>query len=272
MLAEERYGEILRLLQKKDVVRTSEIMKLCDVSSETVRKDLTQLESRGFLSRVHGGAVLPKSDSPLSSDQKNVYVPFQHRKNLNYREKQAMALAAAQLVTEGQVIALDSGTSSGELAKVLKEKFRRLTIVTNSLANACVLMDHPGFTVIVSGGVLASDEQSFVSDLATLVVENLHMDLMFLTTCGISFESGVTDQRLDEVLIHRKMIEHSKRLVVLADHTKFDTVSMCRVCGLEQVEAILTDSGLDSQIVEKYRAAGHQILVAPPLEQTHSPG
>ena len=269
MLAEQRYAEIMRILRTKEVVKGSELMEAFSISTETMRKDLKHLEERGCLRRVHGGAVLSDGRHPPETEPA-AYVSFEKRVRQSAREKGQIALAAAELVREGQNIGLDSGTTSHELAKVLRERFHSLTVVTNSFLTANVLVDRPGFKVITTGGVFTADEGSLVSSLATLVLDHIRLDQMFLTATGISPEVGVTDQRQEEVLVHQKMMECAGRVVVLADHTKFGAASLFRVCPLERVDILVTDSGAPPQMAERLRQGVGRLIVAPDGEPPQS--
>ena len=145
MLAKQRYTKILELLDKDGIVHTAELVKLMGVSSETIRKDLEYLDSQGRLSRVHGGAV--PADSGKPADIPGGYISLQIRNSQNLEQKAAITSKAAGLVSEGQVIALDYGSTSQMMALVLKERFRNLTVVTNSIQNA--LMALPSFSQAV---------------------------------------------------------------------------------------------------------------------------
>lgn len=258
IIAEERYARILDKLKFDGIVKTSDLKIELNASSETIRKDLKYLDESGYLDRVHGGAI-PKADTKSDDD---VYISFGVRQSQNSDMKRSIAIEASNLVKEGQSIGLDSGTTSYELAKVLKKKFNNLTIVTNSLMNAYELVDKKGFTVIATGGVLTPDENSFVSDFATLILDKINLDMMFLTTCGVSLENGITDQRTDEVVVHNKMKDCAKEVVVLSDSTKFNEVSLIRVCSLDSVDCIITDSNIDIELVEKFREQGHNIIIS----------
>ena len=136
------------------------------------------------------------------------------------------------------------------------------SFVTNSLVNAHELVDKKGFTVIATGGVLTPDENSFVSDFATLILDKVNLDIMFLTACGVSLDSGITDQRMAEVMVHNKMMDCSKKVVVLSDSTKFSEISLYKVYPLNEVECIVTDSNIDDELVDKFRKEGHNIIVS----------
>ena len=262
IIAEERYSIILEKLRTDGIVKTTDLKKLLNTSSETIRKDLKYLEEVDKLERVHGGAIIKNNKQTSSDISEDKYISFNVRQCQNPEMKHSIALSAAELIKEGQSVGLDSGTTSFELAKVLKQKFNNLTIVTNSLVNAHELVDKKGFTVIATGGILTPDENSFVSDFATLILDKVNLDIMFLTACGVSLYNGITDQRMAEVMVHNKMMNCSKKVVVLSDSTKFNEVSLYNVCPLDEVECIVTDSHIDDDLVDKFRKEGHNIIVS----------
>lgn len=260
MLAEQRYAKMLELIARNGVARTAELVKKLGASSETIRKDLEYLDEAGMLMRVHGGAVA-KTVAPVANPSPGAYVAFEARAEKHRAGKLAIARKAAELVREGQSIALDSGTTSHELALVLAERFTNLTIVTNSLKNAIELVKKPGFTVIVTGGILTADEHSFVSEFALLILEHINVDVMFLTTCGVSLANGITDQRIDEVRIHNKLREIARKVVVLADGSKFGESSLIRVCELSEVDTIITDDSVDGTLARQFAESGHALTI-----------
>lgn len=261
MIAEERFSFILQELQKSGIVRTADLKKKFNISGETVRQDLKSLENDGLLVRVHGGAKAADYIISPGSPVPGGYVPFDQRKSQNLLVKQKIAVRAALMVKENQSVGLDSGTTSLEIAKILKEKFEHLTIVTNSIAIAMELVSKKAFTVICTGGILTPDEHSFISEFSTLILEHLNLDTLFLTTCGISIEHGITDQRLDEVLVHNKMISRSRNVIVVADSSKFGKVSLIHVCQLNKVDTIVTDNALPQDVLDEFRKSVREIVV-----------
>lgn len=240
MIAEERYRLIMEELRQHGLVKSAELKRSFGISSETVRKDLEELERRGLLARVHGGA---KQIEGESLNANITYIPFSLRQKQQPEAKCSIAQTAATLVKEKQCVGLDSGTTTLEIAKALKRQFQNLTIVTNSLATVIELSDCKGFTIICTGGVLRPDEYSFVSEFATAILEQVNMDIMFLTACGVT-PDGITDQRIDEVMIHSRMARNASRVVVVSDSTKFEKPSLVRVCALDDIDTIITDRGV----------------------------
>ncbi|MCY6483384.1 DeoR/GlpR family DNA-binding transcription regulator [Clostridium aestuarii] len=252
MLAQERYEQILSILEKDNSVKVSKLTKLFNVSIETVRRDLEYLEKEGLLKRVYGGAVLKEVNSKQLS--------FQSRKKEYIEEKNEIAEVAAGFVTEDQSIAMDAGTTNLEIIKVLKKKFERLTILTNSLMIANELADMDKYTVILTGGIIKNDEFSLVGAIAESNISNFNIDTAFINVNGISLKDGITDCMFEQLQIQKKMIEVSQKVIILADSSKFDTVSLLKICDLDQVNMIVTDSKLKQNVFEKYTRNGIEVV------------
>lgn len=262
MLVEQRYREILNLMKETGSITTSTLKKKLDVSSETVRRDLDNMESQGLLQRTHGGAILLEQDSRESIISSNIYEPFHQRGGQNIKSKIEVAELAAQYIEEGQSVALDSGTTSYELARVLKRKFHSLTVVTNSLAIANELSDAHGITLVLTGGIFKPDEAAFTSDIATLIFAKIRINTFFLTTCGISVEHGVTYQRVDEIEVQDKMMECSDKTIVIADSSKLGVNSLIKMCDVNRISQIITDSCATKRQMAPFEAA-HIPIVRP---------
>lgn len=258
MLAEQRYQEILNILERDGSVKATDLCTLLGISRETVRRDLEALNAQGLLRRIHGGAM----HMPLQQGDESSYTAFAHRKKTNLRAKQAIARAAVEYIHDGQAIALDSGTTSVALAKEIKNRFHALTVVTNSLAVARVLANSPNITLLMTGGVYRADEDAFVSDYATLIFSKLNVDTFFLTVSGVSVERGVTYQRMDELLVQNAMLAASEKVIVIADSSKLGVNSLVTMCGIDQVSTIITDSNTPAAQVEAFRQAGVSVILS----------
>jgi len=245
MIPEMRYTQIIAAMQADSTVKNSELVENLGVSQETVRRDLNHLERMGLIRRTAGGAILAeKAVSPPDS-----YTSFDHREHQNITQKIEVANLAANFVSEGQSLALDSGTTALELAKVLKRRFKTLTIVTNSLPVANELADAQGFTVILTGGIIKRDERSLVSEMATLIFQQLSINIFFMTTCGVSADRGVTYQRMDEMSVQMAMLDASDKAVLIADSSKIGVNSLVKMCDLDRISMLITDKDLS----EKHR-------------------
>ncbi|QED46629.1 DeoR/GlpR family DNA-binding transcription regulator [Cytobacillus dafuensis] len=252
MLAHERHKNIMESLSKNKIVKVSSITKMFGVSTETVRRDFEYLEKEGYLRRIRGGAVLDNVNS--------IEINFSLQETKNIEEKKEIAKIAAQYVTEGQSIALDASTTNIEFAKELKSRFQRLTILTNSLIIANELSEMPHYTILLPGGVLNNEKLCLVGSKAEEFFEGFHIDTFFMSISGISLTEGLTDYGLGEYQVKKKMLENSQSCMVLADSSKFDVASLLKVCHLERVERIISDSKLSEKIRQKYKKEGIEIV------------
>lgn len=257
MMPEQRYEIILDLMRADGMVKGAQLRERLDASYETIRRDLECLEERGLVKRTHGGAILVGGTKPQSAE----YEDFHSREAQNIQQKAEVAEFAAGFIHEGQSIALDSGTTASKLADVLARRFQSLTVVTNSLRIANQLVDKRGFTVILCGGIVKSDEYSLTSDMATLIFSQVSsVDMFFMTSCGVSPERGVTYQRPDEIPVQNKMLEVSEKTYLLIDSSKLGMNSLIKMCDLTSISAILTDSEVTDEQISRFSAAGATIL------------
>ena len=157
---------------------------------------------------------------------------------------------------------MELGTTSLFLARALKTGFHSLTVVTNSFAVAQELAGAEGITLVLTGGVYRADEEAFVSDMAALIFSKINVDIFFLTTCGISVERGITYQRMDEISVQNKMMEASDRTIVVADSSKIGNNSLVKMCGIEEVSMLITDSGVSAGQVKAFEQAGVRVAIA----------
>ncbi|MGM0877857.1 MAG: DeoR/GlpR family DNA-binding transcription regulator [Bacillota bacterium] len=251
LLAHDRHEKIMELLGKNKSLKISSATKMFDVSTETVRRDLEYLEKEGYLRRVRGGAVL----DDVNSKEMN----FTLRETKNINEKMEIAQIATRYVSEGQSIALDVSTTNSEFARALKEKFQRLTILTNSLIIASELAEKPYFTIIMPGGVLRNEELCMVGHMAEGFFKGFHIDTFFMSISGISLTEGLTDYGIGEYQVKMKMLENSRNCIVLADSSKFDVASLLKVCHFDRIDRIISDSKLSNKVLQKYAKEGIEI-------------
>lgn len=251
MLAQQRYQKILDSLEEHGIVHSADLVREMKVSSETVRKDLDALEQSGKLKRVHGGAV-PISQMPAQNGQ---YISLKTRNSSCMEEKAAIAAYAAGMVREHQAVGLDYGSTSLVMAKELVRRFEHLTVVTNSIQNALVLSERPEFTVILTGGILDKKELSLGNDFFQMI-ESLHLDILFMSVSGVHPCIGLTDQGPSEARVQKQMRQIADRTVVLADSSKFGKASLVKLCALCDVDQIITDGGLETDMEQKIKDTG----------------
>lgn len=252
MLAEERYEKILKDLSEQNLVKSSDLVKLLNVSTETIRRDLERLEKDGLVKRVYGGAVLNNTNGLNPS--------FGMRNEMKNKEKDIIAHNAIKFINEGNSIALDNGTTTLHLASLIKGNFTNLIVITNSLVIANMLYEDPHIKVILLGGVLDREDNSLGGSLTESNIELFHIDKAFISVSGISLNNGATDFDFNYISIQKKLLNHSKEKFLLADSGKFNNSSLLKVCDLEYADYIITDSNLSECIYNQFYEAGHKII------------
>ncbi|MEG3634889.1 DeoR/GlpR family DNA-binding transcription regulator [Micromonospora palythoicola] len=254
MLARQRHAAILDRVRVTGGVRVGELAAEFGVSEMTVRRDLELLHERGLLAKVHGGAtVAGATDEP----------GFQAKSVRQQAEKTAIAARAAQLVRPGAAIALSAGTTTAELARHLVD-VPALTVVTNSLPVADILHERgrADQTVVLTGGVRTPSD-ALVGPLAVGAVRTLHLDLLFLGVHGITERTGFTTPNLTEAETNRALVAAADRLVVLADHTKWQTVGISAIADLGTADVLVTDDRLTPQARRLLSDRVGELIVVP---------
>ncbi|KUO05262.1 DeoR/GlpR family DNA-binding transcription regulator [Streptomyces caeruleatus] len=261
LLAEQRRALILDEVRRRGGVRVNELTRKLGVSDMTVRRDLDALARQGVLEKVHGGAV------PVV--EASTHEPgFEAKSGLELTAKEDIARAAAELVAPGSAIALSGGTTTYALAHQLVE-VPDLTVVTNSVRVADVFHAaqrtsgprQGAATVVLTGGVRTPSD-SLVGPVADQAIAALHFDVLFLGVHGISVEAGLSTPNLAEAETNRRLVQSARRVVVVADHTKWGVVGLSSFATLEQVDTLVTDAGLDSEARSEVSEQLRRLVVA----------
>jgi DeoR family fructose operon transcriptional repressor len=253
MFMEERQRAILDLLARQGKVTVEDLAAAFRVSAPTIRTDLARLEEQGLLQRTHGGAI-PASPTLYEP-------PYAQRQVIRHAEKRAIAQAAAELVANGETILLDAGTTTYELALLLKER-QRLTVVTNSLANAQTLSENPGIEVIVTGGTLQARRRALLGPLAARFLESFHVDRAFLAFNGVHHQAGFTVTDFDAAELKRRMVGAATQVVAVADSGKIGQIAFAKAAELREADMLVTDSGAAPESLNAIREAGLKVVVA----------
>jgi DeoR family transcriptional regulator of aga operon len=251
--------EVLRLLETRDSLSVTELANTFAVSEVTVRSDLSELARQGLVARVRGGV------RPLQRGVSEV--AFDLRLRIEAERKQAIARAAAQLVEEGEAVALDSSTTAYYLALELRAK-RELVVVTNGLLIAAALADAPGISVLVTGGMLRLSAMSLVGDLGADVLRTTRINKGFLGARGLSLERGLMDLNPDEARIKQEMADACERVFGIFDGTKWHRSALLSFVSTDELHGIITDGSAPVEEVDAWRARGVDVTVveagAPP--------
>ncbi|NEA88339.1 DeoR/GlpR transcriptional regulator [Streptomyces sp. SID7958] len=266
LLAEQRRTLILDEVRRRGGVRVNELTRRLGVSDMTVRRDLDALARQGVLEKVHGGAV------PVV--EASTHEPgFEAKSGLELSAKEDIAGAAAELVPPGAAIALSGGTTTFALAHRLLD-VPDLTVVTNSVRVADVFHAaqrtsgprQGAATVVLTGGVRTPSD-SLVGPVADQAIATLHFDLLFLGVHGISAEAGLSTPNLAEAETNRRLVQSARRVVVVADHTKWGTVGLSSFASLDEVDTLVTDSGLPDRARQEVSERLRRLVVAGEAEE-----
>ena len=259
MLARQRQAKILERVREDGAVRVADLVRDLGVSDMTVRRDLEILDDRGLLEKVHGGATALEGSALFEPT-------FAAKSSLQQSEKDAIARAAASLVEPGMAIALSAGTTTYALAQQLVD-IPRITVVTNSIRVTDVL-HHSGRadqTIILTGGVRTPSE-ALVGPFAVAAVRTVHVDLVFIGVHGMDPHSGFTCPNLQEAETDRALIEAARRLVIVADHTKWGVIGISSIARLDQADVLITDAGLEAEARALLGQQARRLIVAEPVD------
>jgi DeoR family transcriptional regulator of aga operon len=252
MFAVERRSRIMAILQREGRCLVGDLARELSVSEVTIRQDLDLLENQGLLGRTHGGAVLK---SKLGLEQ-----PFQVTATAFQAEKRRIAKAAVALLSPGDAIILDVGTTVTEVAKQLREqKDLSVTIFTNALNIATILEERSNIATIVTGGALRAKQHSLVNPYAELILTKINVDIALIGISGITVDHGVTNVNIAEAEMKALFVKVARRRVVLADSSKIGKVSLAKVADLNQIDLLITDWAADTNEVKVLREAGLEV-------------
>ena len=248
-----RRSKILELLNRDNVISVSEISKMFDVSEVSVRNDLALFEKKGFLIRTRGGAI----NNQISNFDLNLNQRLEH----NYKEKQRIGKRAAEYITEGSTVLMDSGSTIIEVAKNLKNK-KNIKLITNSLPIADIVADNEQIEVIITGGTLRSEMRSLIGTTAEKAILNYSCDIAILGADGIDPEMGFYTKLESEASLVQTMIKASRKRVIVTDSSKFGIKRFVKIADISDVDVIITDDGIPAEAVKKIASQGVELIIA----------
>ncbi len=248
----ERQQLLIRLLDRRGRVTVTQLCREFAISEATARRDLETLAEQGLIQRVHGGAIPVRKAEPEH--------PILERSHEYSNEKTRIGRAAATLVNDGETIFLGSGTTVLEVAHYLDT--RKITVITNSLPVVTFLAQKPHITLISLGGVLRDSEMSFIGHITEQALAELHADKVIIGTRSISLEHGLTNDYVPETQTDRAILNIGRQVIVVADHSKWGTISTALLAPLSIVHTLVTDNGTDPVMVEAMREQGINVVMA----------
>jgi DeoR/GlpR family transcriptional regulator of sugar metabolism len=249
----KRQLQVVELLETQERVSVADLARGFGVSEMTVRRDLEALEHSGAVNRVHGGAVRAQSRS--------YEPPFSARATRRTDAKRRIAVAAASLLSKGETVILDAGTTTLELARELRGK-QELRVLAMSLHIANLLLDQPQITLMMCGGVVRFGELSLTGALAERAFVDFSFDTYFISAGGIELNMGVTEYNPEDAAVKRAAFANARRRIAVVDGSKIGATAFARVCPVESLDMIITDSSAPEDKVQEFRDAGIEVVVA----------
>jgi DeoR family fructose operon transcriptional repressor len=253
MFLEERQLKVCEFLKTNGPATVQALSKKFDISLPTVRRDLNRLEKQNLITRTHGGAM-------IKTDVNNIFIdtslPGRVRKFIKEKEEIAKYVVS-NLIKPGDTIILDTGTTTFKIASLLRQyDIKGIKVITNSVRNALELSTCQGITHILVGGKLKPDVMAMVGPSAIKSLDGFHVDKAFIGISGLHWENGLTDVDPEEAQVKREFLKISKEKIVVADRSKFGETLFVKVCPISEINIIVTNSGLDSKLKEKFEKTG----------------
>ena len=255
LLVEERRRDILSILEAEDRVTVEGLAERYGISTVTVRADLDALAAAGALVRSHGGAV--KRTDP------RVDYPIEFKQTLRQAEKARIGEAAARLIQPNQIVILDSGSTTAEIARCLKaSRIRPVTVITNALNIAMALTNTADISVVMLGGMVRPMSYSLVGPQAEQTLRSLRADHLFLGVDGLDYEIGITTPDILEAQLNTLMIEVSREVTAVADSSKLGRRSLSVIGKASAIQRLITDTAADEKHLQALRNEGVEVITA----------
>jgi DeoR family fructose operon transcriptional repressor len=253
MLGEERREYILNIVNRTGSIKAFDIARTLDVSEITIRRDLQRLSKKGLVRRTHGGAM-----NILSVGHE---MKFDVQKDRFTAEKKRIALEAASMIEDGDVILIEAGTTGYQIVQNTANK-SKLTVITNSCDIASLLANtNPNYKIIISGGILNTETHSLVGPIADWAFENVFVDKAFVGISGIDIEKGITAADQIEARTKKNIINCAKTVIALADHSKIGHVSMNFVAQVDAIDVFITDGESHNNFLETLKSMDIEVII-----------
>jgi DeoR/GlpR family transcriptional regulator of sugar metabolism len=255
MLAHQRREKILELLKEDGSAKVIDLAKIFKVTEVTIRQDLEKLEKDGLAFRDHGGAFLKNVEDQVKS--------FSLANQQNIDKKELIAKKCLEFIETGDTIILDSGSTTTEIAKKLKDsKIKNLTVITNALNIALMLGAEPVIEVIMTGGEFKPPTLSLTGQKAADFFKGINVQKLFLATAGLSLKAGLTYPSISDLVVKKAMIDAADTTYLVADSTKFGKSAFASLGALSLIDYIVTDAGVEDKHKEVFKQNEIELIIA----------
>ena len=250
----ERREQIIQRLRQQGSVQVNDLSGLFGVSTVTIRNDLAFLEKQGIAVRAYGGALICDSNTPGAEPS------VEDKSSLNTAVKRSIAKAAVELIKPGHRVILDSGTTTYEIARLMRQH-SDVIAMTNGMNVANALLEADGVELLMTGGHLRRQSQSFYGDQAEQSLQNYHFDMLFLGVDAIDLERGVSTHNEDEARLNRRMCEVAERIIVVTDSSKFNRSSLHKIIDTQRIHTIIVDEGIPEESLKEFHRSGVEVII-----------
>lgn len=250
----ERREQIIQRLRQQGSVQVNDLSVLFGVSTVTIRNDLAFLEKQGIAVRAYGGALICDSNTP------GVEPSVEDKSSLNTAVKRSIAKAAAEMIKPGHRVITDSGTTTYEIARLMRQH-TDVIAMTNGMNVASALLEAEGVELLMTGGHLRRQSLSFYGDQAEQSLQNYHFDMLFLGVDAIDLERGVSTHNEDEARLNRRMCEVAERIIVVTDSSKFNRSSLHKIIDTQRIHTIIVDEGIPAECLQELHRSGVEVII-----------
>jgi DeoR family glycerol-3-phosphate regulon repressor len=228
----QRHEEIIALIKTNGFVTVEEMANTYSVTPQTIRRDINFLDRQGYISRYHGGAGLSVSTENVA---------YRHRKELLLNEKKKIAKAAAAMISDNTSLFINIGTTTEHVARELVNHHKKLKIITNNLNVAAIMSKKEDFEVLVTGGIVRSKDCGIIGEAAVNFIRQFKVDIGIIGISGIDLDGTLLDFDFREVHVAKTIIENSRKVYLVADHSKFGRNAMVKLGSITEIDTLITD-------------------------------
>ncbi|RLB92850.1 MAG: DeoR family transcriptional regulator [Deltaproteobacteria bacterium] len=236
-----RHGKIIALIKNSGFVTVEEMANTFNVTPQTIRRDINFLDSQGYISRYHGGAGLSVSTENVA---------YLHRKELLLNEKKNIAKAVASMIEDNTSLFINIGTTTEHVAKELVNHNKKLKIITNNLNVAAIMSKQEDFEVLVTGGIVRSKDCGITGEATINFIRQFKVDIGIIGISGIDLDGTLLDFDFREVHVARTIIENSRKVYLVTDHSKFGRNAMVKLGSITEIDTLITDKAPPKQLME----------------------
>lgn len=247
----ERQDDILDIVTKEKSVSVEKLSKLLYVSEATIRRDLVHMDKLGLIRRTHGGAMIAKNTAHESS--------YAMREVENLNAKKSMCNLALQEISDHDVIYMDSSSTILSIIPFLNQ-FKQITVITHGIRTALLLSNLDNVEVYIAGGKVGNFSNSILGNSAIEFYDQMNADIALLSCSGINIHGDITDNSIDHAALKRKMIEKSKRVIMLADNSKFGKTFMTNSFKVSDIDVLITDKKPSEEYLETIKASECRLI------------